>query len=214
MRDSRSATGNFYIDDSAGLTVPMMRAKAQMRFVRAFLVWSRMPIVVTGERSYRDTAGQTHNDLGALVKNDGKWAEAEGARGVDENDLVEVVDESALEQQGNVFPPLSQRRQHQRKHIDAVKQILPKFTLFRERGQIAMRGHQHAHIDPHRLFTAYAFYLAFFQHAQELGLHVQGHVANLIKKQRSMLRLFEFAYVPSRRAGKRAFFMSKQFGFN
>ena len=77
-----------------------------------------------------------------------------------------------------------------------------------------MRRHQHAHIDAHRLFPAYAFHFAFFQHAQELGLHVQGHVANLVKKQRPMLRLFEFAHVPSGRAGERAFLMPEQFGLN
>ena len=115
---------------------------------------------------------------------------------------------------GNVFPPLSQRRQHQRENIDAVKQILSKLTVFDECGQIPMRGHQHAHIDAHRLFAAYALDFAFFKHAQEFGLHVQRHVANLVKKKRPVLCLLEFAHVPSRRAGERAFLMPEQFGFD
>ena len=93
---------------------------------------------------------------------------------------------------------LAQRRQHQRENIDAMKQILPELLFANKCLQIAMRRHHHAHVHRDRFVAADALDLAFFQHAQQLGLHVQRHVADLVEKNRAVIRLLEFSDVPAR----------------
>ena len=73
-----------------------------------------------------------------------------------------------------------------------------------------MRGHNHAHIDRGGLARADALDLALFQHAQQLGLHGGGHVANLVQKQRAAMRLLELACVALRRAGEGAFLVAEE----
>ena len=48
-----------------------------------------------------------------------------------------------------------------------------------------MRGHHHAHVHGDRPVAADALHLAFFQHAQQLGLHDQRHVADLVEEERA-----------------------------
>ena len=47
------------------------------------------------------------------------------------------------------------------------------------------------------LVAADPFYFAFLQHAKQLGLHLQRHVADLVQKNRAVIRLLELADVPS-----------------
>ena len=62
-----------------------------------------------------------------------------------------------------------------------------------QRLQIAVRRHHNAHIHRDRLAAADALHLALLQHAQQLGLHRQRHIADLIEKQRAAMRLLELA---------------------
>src|SRR4030095_8483845 len=54
--------------------------------------------------------------------------------------------------------------------------------------------HSLAFIAP-RLVSAHTLDFAFLEHAQQLGLHSDGHVADLIKEQCAAFGLFEFADV-------------------
>jgi hypothetical protein len=65
-----------------------------------------------------------------------------------------------------------------------------------------------------RLVRADALHLALFQHAQQLGLHGRRHVANLIQKQRSAMRLLKLARMPLRRAGERTLLVPEEFALN
>ena len=119
-----------------------------------------------------------------------------------------------LHQQWNVLVPLAQRRQRQGKNIYPVKQVLAEFIFAHARFQIAMRRHHHAHIHAHRLVAADALHFSFLQHSQQLGLHGQRHIANLIQKNRAVIRLLELSNMPSRRAGERSFLVSEEFRLN
>ena len=77
-----------------------------------------------------------------------------------------------------------------------------------------MRGHEHAHIYPDGLVSADAFDLAFFEHAQQLGLHGERHVADFIEENGALLGLLEFAQVAIGGAGERSFFVAEEFGFD
>ena len=98
--------------------------------------------------------------------------------------------------------------------MNAMEQILPKCFFAHTRFQIAVGRDYDANIDRDRLIAANAFDFAFFEDAQQLGLHVQGHVADFIEKYRSLISLLEFANVATGGAGERSFFVSEQFGLD
>jgi len=56
----------------------------------------------------------------------------------------------------------------------------------------------YAHIDVAPLRRADRFYLALLQRAQQLGLHIHGHVADFIEKQRAALAASSRPCLPCR----------------
>ena len=125
--------------------------------------------------------------------------------------LLVQLPREMLRQHANILAPLPQRRQHNRKHKNPVIQILAKRPLPHLLFQIAMRRHNHPHIHMNRLIPAHALYLALLQHPQQLRLHRNRHVANLVEKQRSAVSLLEFSDVPSRRSRERSLLMPEYF---
>ena len=109
---------------------------------------------------------------------------------------------------------LAQRRQHNRKHENAVVEILAKSSLPDLLFQIAMRRDDDAHVHGKRLVAADALDFAFFQHAQQFRLHRERHVANFVEEQRAVMGLLEFSDVARGRAGERAFFVAEQLRFH
>ena len=71
-------------------------------------------------------------------------------------------------------------------------QISPESAVLHKLLKVAMRRHNHADIDLGRLLRADPLDLALFEDAQQFGLHRHRHIANLIEKQRSPMRLFKF----------------------
>ena len=80
--------------------------------------------------------------------------------------------------------------------------------------QIAMRGANDAHIDVDRLVLADAANLAALQHAQQLGLHRFGQLADFVEKDRAAVGDFEQADAMLVGAGERAFAMAEQLAFD
>ena len=76
--------------------------------------------------------------------------------------------------------------------------------------QVAVGGDDDAHVHGDGAVSADAFDLALFQHAQQLGLHGERHVADLIEEQRAVVGLLELAQVTGRRAGERSLFVAEQ----
>ena len=77
-----------------------------------------------------------------------------------------------------------------------------------------MRGHQNTNIHANRLVAADAFDFAFFKDAQQFCLHGDGHVANLVEKERTAFGLFKLANMLCRRAGECSLFVAEEFRFN
>ena len=88
-------------------------------------------------------------------------------------------------------------------------QILAKLTLAHQFVQIAMRGHDHTHVDGNRPVTTDPLHFLLLQNAQQFGLHQRRHVADLIQEQRAAVRLLELPGVPRGRSRERAFLMSE-----
>ena len=73
-----------------------------------------------------------------------------------------------------------------------------------------MRGHEDADVHADGFVSTDTLDLAFFQNAQELGLHGDGHVADFVKKQSAAIGLLEFPEMFGGRAGERAFFVAEE----
>src|SRR5712692_1121617 len=77
-----------------------------------------------------------------------------------------------------------------------------------------MRSHEHAHIHGNWFVAANAFDLTFLEHAQQLGLHGQWHVADFIEENRAVFRLLELAEMTVRGSGERALLVAEELGLD
>src|SRR5207247_9729493 len=67
-----------------------------------------------------------------------------------------------------------------------------------------------AHVDLDRLRASHALELLLLKHAQELGLKVEPHFADLVEEQCAAMRALERAFHPLDGSGERAFLVTDQ----
>src|SRR5882757_8688911 len=123
---------------------------------------------------------------------------------------LRIAAQKMMRQQINVLFTLAQRRQMNLDGIQAEQQILakaPRCSLGRD---IHIGRGDDTYIDAARARRAYALKFARLQNAQQLGLQLQRHVSNFIKKQCAVVGQLKSAYAIDTRIGKRALHMSKQ----
>jgi hypothetical protein len=77
------------------------------------------------------------------------------------------------------------------KNIKSVEEILMERTGIDCRLQVAIRCDQHAYVDGARLTAPDAFKLSLLQHTKEGDLHLDGKVANLVKKDSTSVGRFK-----------------------
>ncbi len=77
---------------------------------------------------------------------------------------------------------LTQGRRDHRQYVEAVIQVFTEPTCCNFGFQIAVGRGDHTHIHLHLARTTNRVNGAFLQHAQQLDLHVQRHVANFIQE--------------------------------
>ncbi len=92
--------------------------------------------------------------------------------------------------------PLPQGRQQDRENVDPVKQVFAKQTFPHMLFEVAMGRDQNPHVDAQGPAAAHTFHFALFENAQQLGLHQERHIADLVEKQRAAAGLFKAAEVP------------------
>jgi hypothetical protein len=90
--------------------------------------------------------------------------------------------EQVLDQQRQIAEPRAQRRDLQWKDVQTIIQIGAKRAREDLRLQIAVSGRHDPHVAVDGMVAADAFEAAFLQHAQQLYLHLQGHVADLVEE--------------------------------
>ncbi len=90
-------------------------------------------------------------------------------------------------------------------------QILPKISLPAQLFQVAVCGDDYSDIHGDRLVAADALHFSLLQHAQQLGLHECGHVADFVQEQRAAMGLLKLAQMPGCGAGEGAFFVAEKF---
>ena len=102
------------------------------------------------------------------------------------------------------------RRQVDLHHIEPMIQVFAKRSFGHARFQRAIRRGDDAHVHRNRLGTAHALKRARLQHAQQLRLHVEIDVGDLVQKQRAGVGALEPADVTVHRAREGALLVAEQ----
>ena len=127
-------------------------------------------------------------------------------------ELQRTLLQEVARQHGHIFLALTQGRQAQADHIEAVKQVLAKCTLLDALFQILVRRGNDAYIGLDRAVAANAIEMAIAEHAQQPGLQVKWHVANLVEKQRAAVGLLKAATTHGLRTGEGTTLVAEQLG--
>src|SRR6185437_888529 len=117
-------------------------------------------------------------------------------------------------QQRNVLLALTKGSHVKRNYVETIKKVFAEVAARDFILQVLIGGSDHAYIHLDSFIIAHASELLLIQLAQHLGLGFQAHVADLVQKQRALVRLFELALFVAGRAGESAFAMAKQLAFD
>lgn len=96
-------------------------------------------------------------------------------------------------------------------HVEAVKEIFTESTLLHPLAQVAVGGCDDARIDGDVAGPAEPAERVLLEKTQQLGLQVKGHLADLVEKDRSVLRQFEQPLFATLRVGEGTLFEAEQF---
>ena len=118
-----------------------------------------------------------------------------------------------LDQHGQIVAPFAQRRQSDREDAEPVEQVGTELALAGPAFQVAVGGRDQPHVGPDRFAAADALEGLVLQHAQQLGLHRQRHVADLVEEQRAAAALLELADPAAVGAGEGALLVAEQLAF-
>jgi hypothetical protein len=113
-------------------------------------------------------------------------------------------------QQRHVLAPVAQRRDAHRDHAQPVEQVLAERARRRLGREVAVGGGDDAHVHLDGLRAAHPLELLLLQHAQELGLQVEPHLADLVEQQRAAVRALEGALHALHRAGEAPLLVPEQ----
>ena len=105
------------------------------------------------------------------------------------------------------------RRKGDGKNMQPVKQIRPKPAFLDHRRKIAVGGGHNANVHPNGARAAEPLEFLLLQHAQQLGLQFQRHVADFVQKQRSLMRQLKASDGRVQGAGVGSALMAEQFAF-
>ncbi len=118
-----------------------------------------------------------------------------------------------LDQHRQIFEPLAQRRHLHREHVQPIEQVLTESARADGGVKIAMSRGDDPHVAAHRPVAAHAFEGAFLEHAQELHLHLQRHIADFVEEQGAPFGELETPLPGRECARESAFLVPEQFAF-
>ena len=118
-----------------------------------------------------------------------------------------------IDKERDIFRSFPERGKLDRHHVQPVKEVFPKFLLAHLFFQVLVGGRHDPDIHGDVLIAAGPGYLLFLQDPQDLGLQVEGHVADLVEKDGAAIGLFELAQLPFYRPGKGPLFKAEQLAF-
>ena len=115
-----------------------------------------------------------------------------------------------LDQIGNVVAPVAQRRHEDREDVEPIEQVLAELAVLDLLQKVAVGGRDQPDVDPDGRAAADRIDLAILHGAQQLDLHVERQVADLVEEQRAAMRLDELAGVLLGGAGEGALLVAEQ----
>ena len=127
-------------------------------------------------------------------------------------DLAEAL-QKRPRQQRNILSPFAQRRQLDGNDAQSIVQVFAKFSRGDGLVQVLVRGRDHAHIHFGLFVRPDGTDFALLQDAEQLHLHREAHVSDLVEKKRAAIGGLEQALAILVRAGKCAFHVPEQFRF-
>ena len=110
----------------------------------------------------------------------------------------------------DVLPPFPQRRANNRDDVEAVVEVLAEFALFQQAFQVLVGRSDDAHVHFDRFSAAHAKKFPLLEDAQNLGLHAQACIADLIEEQRGEMGALEQPLLLLVRVGEGALLMAKE----
>ena len=94
-----------------------------------------------------------------------------------------VPAQEMIGEERHVPPALAQGRQRQVEHLEAEVEVLAEAPLLHHLPQVAMGGGDDPHVHLLRAVGAEALDLAELEEAQQLGLRLDGDLADLVEEQ-------------------------------
>ncbi|EAU66790.1 hypothetical protein STIAU_1021 [Stigmatella aurantiaca DW4/3-1] len=123
--------------------------------------------------------------------------------------LVDAL-QQVVHQQGDVLAPLPQRGDLEGDDLEALVKVLAEAARGHLLREGAVGGGDDARTQLDALDAAHALELALLEHAQELGLEHQRHVADLVQEDGAVLGQLELALLGAGGAGERALLVAEQ----
>ena len=121
----------------------------------------------------------------------------------------ELVDQEPHEQR-DVLGAVAERRERDREDAEAVVEVFAERLVADGLEQVAVGGGDDPDVDRHRRAAADALDLALLEDAEELGLGLQGQLADLIQEEAPAVGQLEAADPPGEGAGEGAFLVAEQ----
>ena len=97
-----------------------------------------------------------------------------------------------------------------REDVEPVEQVFAEPAQGHRLGEIQVGGGDHAAVGLDRVGAADAFEPPILEHPQQLGLHAQRHLADLVEKERAPLRQLEPPFLLAVGAGERPALVTEQ----
>ena len=103
-------------------------------------------------------------------------------------DALRDSPQDMLREQQDVAAARAQRRHRDRDDVDPIEQILAEPLLLDLGLEIAVGRGDDARLERHLLVAADRAHLALLEHAQQLDLHLERHLADLVEEDRAARR--------------------------
>src|SRR6185503_4189984 len=113
-------------------------------------------------------------------------------------------------ERGHVRPALAQRWQRERQRAHAEVQVAPKTVLPLQQREVVVRGHDQPDVDLAVAQVAQASKAPLLEDLQQLRLHLQVEVPDLVQEHAAAVRDLEQARLAERGARERALLVAEQ----
>src|SRR5688572_21544901 len=115
-----------------------------------------------------------------------------------------------LHQGRDVVATLAQRREHQRYHGQAEVEILAEASAPHFFAEIAFGRRHDPYVDRHRHVSSDALNHLFVECPEQLGLHIERELADLVEEERAAAGPFEGSLALLLRSGERASLVAEE----